>query len=65
MHSKLNRKFIIPFEVIEKVGAAAYRLDLPPELANVHNVFHESMLRKYLSDPSHVITPEPLEVERI
>ena len=37
----------------------AYRLDLPEELSRVHNVFHISMLRKYIPDPSHVLeTPE-------
>ena len=37
----------------------AYRLDLPEELSRVHNVFHISMLCKYISDPSHVLeTPE-------
>ena len=37
----------------------AYRLDLPEELSRVHNVFHISLLRKYISDPSHVLeTPE-------
>ena len=37
----------------------AYRLDLPEELSRVHNVFHISMLRKYISYPSHVLeTPE-------
>ena len=33
----------------------AYHLALPPRLANVHNVFHVSMLRKYESDPSHIL----------
>ena len=33
----------------------AYRLALPPKLANVHNVFHVSMLRKYEPDPSHIL----------
>ena len=37
----------------------AYRLDLLEEISRVHNVFHISMLRKYISDPSHVLeTPE-------
>ena len=40
----------------------AYRLDLPQELAYVHNVFHVSMLKKYISDPSHVLDQEPIEV---
>ena len=37
----------------------AYRLELPEELSRIHNVFHISMLRKYISNPSHVLeTPE-------
>ena len=39
----------------------AYRLDLPEELSRVYNVFHISMLRKYISDPPHVL--ETLELE--
>ena len=52
---KLAPRFIGPFEVLERVGVVAYKLALPPQLANVHNVFHVSMLRKYHPDPSHVI----------
>ncbi|XP_068331402.1 uncharacterized protein [Pyrus communis] len=48
--------------VTERVGEVAYRLELPPELARVHNVFHVSMLRHYVDDPSHVIPPQPLEI---
>ena len=37
----------------------AYRLDLPEEFSRAHNVFHISMLRKYIPDSSHVLeTPE-------
>ncbi|CAN6440945.1 unnamed protein product [Victoria cruziana] len=50
--SKLSPRFIGPFEVIERIGLAAYRLALPPRLSQVHNVFHVSMLRKYLPDPN-------------
>ena len=39
----------------------AYRLDLPKEFSQVHNVFHISMLCEYISDPSHVL--ETLEIE--
>ena len=52
---KLSPRFIGPFEILDRVGAVAYRLALPPRLANVHNVFHVSMLRKYEPDPSHVL----------
>ena len=46
-----------------RVGEVAYRLILPPVLAGVHKVFHISMLRKYISDPSHVLHHEPLDVQ--
>ena len=56
---KLSPRYIGPFEIVERIGPVAYRLDLPEELSRVHNVFHISMLRKYISDPSHVLeTPE-------
>ena len=59
---KLSPRFIGPYEVIEKVGPVAYRLALPPELEKIHNVFHVSMLRRYLSDPSHVVSSKTIEL---
>ncbi|GAV57060.1 hypothetical protein CFOL_v3_00598 [Cephalotus follicularis] len=59
---KLAPRFIGPFEILERVGTVAYRLALPPSLADVHNVFHVSMLRRYHPDPSHVLQWEPLEL---
>ena len=59
---KLSPRYIGPFEILEKIGKVAYRLALPPSLANVHNVFHVSMLRKYISDPSHVLSYKPLDI---
>ena len=41
----------------------ACRLELPSELSRIHNVFHVSMLRKYISDPSHVLRPPPIELK--
>ena len=52
---KLNPRYIGPFRIIERIGPVAYCLELPPELSRIHNVFHMSMLRKYVSDPSHVL----------
>ncbi|KAA3484405.1 reverse transcriptase [Gossypium australe] len=59
---KLSLRFIGPYEIIERVGPVAYRLLLPPELAKIHNVFHVLMLRRYRSDPSHVITLSEIEI---
>ena len=61
-NGKLSLRFIGPYEVIEKVGPVAYRLNLPPELEKIHNVFHVSMLRRYRSDPSHVVSLEAIEL---
>ncbi|KAK8986843.1 hypothetical protein V6N11_037769 [Hibiscus sabdariffa] len=59
---KLSPRYIGPFEVIEKVGSVAYQLALPPEFDKMHNVFHVSMLRRYRSDPSHVLEPKEVEL---
>ncbi|KAK5836299.1 hypothetical protein PVK06_012080 [Gossypium arboreum] len=59
---KLSPRFIGPYEIIEKVGPVAYRLALPPELEKIHDVFHVSMLRRYRSDPSHIISPTKIEL---
>ncbi|KAL4384851.1 hypothetical protein GQ457_15G012120 [Hibiscus cannabinus] len=59
---KLSPRFIGPFEVIEEVGPVAYRLALPPEFSKIHDVFHVSMLRKYKSNPSHVLEPDEVEL---
>ena len=37
---------------------------MPPSLSGVHNVFHISMLRKYVSDPTHVLSYEGLELDQ-
>lgn len=49
---KLALRFIGPFEILERFGNVSYRLALPPQLKNVHDVFHVSMLRHYIHDPS-------------
>ncbi|KAL0556451.1 hypothetical protein IC582_004965 [Cucumis melo] len=60
---KLSPRIVGPFEILEQIGPVAYRLALPPSLSTVHDVFHVSMLRKYVSDPSHVVDYEPLEID--
>ncbi|XP_012845856.1 PREDICTED: uncharacterized protein LOC105965854 [Erythranthe guttata] len=59
---KLSPRYIGPFEILEKIGSRAYRLALPPNLSRIHNVFHISMLRKYIPSPEHVLKAEPIEL---
>ncbi|XP_038887535.1 uncharacterized protein LOC120077649 [Benincasa hispida] len=56
---KLSPRYIEFYEIVERVGPTTYRLALPPELSRIHDVFHVSMLRKYVPDPAHVL-PEQL-----
>ena len=60
---KLSPRFIEPFEILERVGTVAYRLDLPPNMSGVHEVFHVSMLRKYTPDPAHAVDWGQFEVD--
>jgi hypothetical protein len=43
---KLLPRFIGPFVINKRVGAVAYKLDLPPRMG-IHNVFHVSLLKQY------------------
>ncbi|GJX35427.1 hypothetical protein Tco_0246984 [Tanacetum coccineum] len=52
---KLNPRYVRPFKVLAKVGAVAYKLELPQELSRVHSTFHVSILKKCYSD-------EPLSI---
>ncbi|XP_071905696.1 uncharacterized protein [Coffea arabica] len=60
---KLKPRYIGPFEVLKRIGNVAYQLKLPASMAKVHDVFHVSMLKKYYSDPSHVLPLEGIEVD--
>jgi hypothetical protein len=42
VRGKLAPRFIRPFKILEKRGEVAYQLELPPQLCDVHNVFHVS-----------------------
>lgn len=59
---KLSPRYIGPFDIIGRVGETSYKLALPPLLAQVHNVFHVSLLRKHLQDEKHIIDYSELSV---
>ncbi|GJR07094.1 putative reverse transcriptase domain-containing protein [Tanacetum coccineum] len=60
---KLAPRFVGPFEIIEKVGPMAYRLDLPEELNGVHDTFHVSNLKKCLADPTLKVPLDEIRVD--
>ncbi|WMV23185.1 hypothetical protein MTR67_016570 [Solanum verrucosum] len=49
---KLSPRYIGPYRISKRIGNVAYELELPQELAAVHPVFHISMLKKCMRDPS-------------
>ncbi|KAJ0915815.1 putative nucleotidyltransferase, Ribonuclease H [Helianthus annuus] len=60
---KLNPRYVGPFEIIEKIGKVAYKLNLPAELGAVHNVFHVSNLKKCLSDETLIVPFKELTID--
>ncbi|XP_052486314.1 uncharacterized protein LOC128041052 [Gossypium raimondii] len=59
---KLGPQFIGAYYILKCVGPVAYQLELPPELDCIHDVFHVLKLRRYRSDPTHLVSIEEIEV---
>ena len=59
---KLSPKFLGPYQILRRIWPVAYEIALPPQLANLHPVFHVSQLRKYVFDSSHVLEAEDVQV---
>jgi hypothetical protein len=60
---KLSPHFIGPFLILKQVGEVAYQLELPDHLADVHDVFHVSQLKKCLRVPEEQLPMEDLSVQ--
>jgi hypothetical protein len=61
---KLAPRFIGPYPIIGKIGPAAYRLQLPESMSDIHNVFHVSQLRKCLKVPESHFTEESVQIQK-
>jgi hypothetical protein len=62
---KLGPRYIRPFRILKKCGSVAYKLDLPPSLGRVHDIFHVSQLKKCLKAIVDVVLLDvtPLEAD--
>ncbi|XP_038887067.1 uncharacterized protein LOC120077241 [Benincasa hispida] len=61
---ELRPRYIEPYEIVERVGSTAYRLQLSMEVARIHDIFHVSMLRKYMPDPIHILATRPVQLKK-
>jgi hypothetical protein len=60
--TKLAARFCGPFEILDRIGPVAYMLALYVSM-NVHNVFHVSLLNKYVNHPNDVIDWHMIQVD--
>jgi hypothetical protein len=59
---KLAPRYVGPFRIVDRKGEVAYQLELPPQLSDVHNVFHISQLKKCLRVPEEQLPLEELDL---
>jgi hypothetical protein len=60
---KLAPRCVRPFEILETCGHKAYCLQLPYQLAAIHNIFHVSQLKKCIKIPTEVINFQTIKIE--
>ncbi|XP_070045160.1 uncharacterized protein [Nicotiana tomentosiformis] len=59
---KLSLRYARPYGIIQRIGRVAYNLELPAEMSLLHPMFHVSMLKKVVGDPSLIVPVETIEV---
>ena len=59
---KISLCLVGPFKVVERKGPVANRLALPDSLRCMHDVFHVSVLRHYISYRTHFIDMRSFQV---
>ena len=55
---KFSPRYVGPYEIIQRVGEVAYELAFLVAPDSVHLVFHVAMLKKFLGDPTSIVTVE-------
>jgi hypothetical protein len=60
---KLAPRYVGPFQIIGKSGAIAYKIQLPPEMSVIVNVFHVSQLKKCLPVPKERVPLGDIKLE--
>jgi hypothetical protein len=61
VNGKLAPRYVGRFKIIDRKGEVAYQLELPPQLSEVHDVFHISQLKKCLRVPEEQLPMKYLD----
>ncbi|WMV08971.1 hypothetical protein MTR67_002356 [Solanum verrucosum] len=60
---KLSPRYVGPYKILKRVGNVVYELELPTELAAVHPIFHISLFKKCMGDPTSIVPLESVVVK--
>ena len=63
VRSKLAPRYVGPYQILERKGPVAYKIQLPEELSSIFPVFHVSQLRKCLKVPEQRIEPRGIKIK--
>ncbi|XP_070017537.1 uncharacterized protein [Nicotiana sylvestris] len=59
---KLSLRYVGSYKIAQRISQVAYKLELPPKMSLVHPVFHVSMLKKVVGDPSAIVPVDTIEI---
>ena len=60
---KLMPRYVGSYQIIERKGNVAYKLQLPPEISVIFDVFHVSQLKRCLCIPDEAIAPTNIKLQ--
>ncbi|WMV46408.1 hypothetical protein MTR67_039793 [Solanum verrucosum] len=60
---KLSPRYIEPYRISKRIGNLSYELELLQELASFHPVFHISIWKKCMGDPSLIIPTKDIGIK--
>ena len=62
---KHSPRYIVPYRISKRIYIVAKKFEIPQDLATVYPVYHISMLKKCMGDPSLIITTKNVRIKDI